>query len=221
MAARTRKSTLIKGDPHHDLGKAHALSISPTRLSRYLQAIAGGNYRKVAAKYAGITEPTSRNWVRYAEDHAHTWQEQHPGEEFAEVVMDFLREHPATGTGKGGKASAYAENSPAFTAEPPIDIPHGYWLCILFVFLMERAEAEAEVTALSRVQLAAQDARHWQAAMTFLERRHPDHWGRRDRIEQTGAGGGPIQFEGSVPSAEAIAARIAELVDKRRAEEQE
>jgi transposase len=46
---------------------------------------------------------------------------------------------------------------------------------------IKRAEAEAEVRAVNVVTGAM--PRSWQAAMTFLERKHPDRWGRRSRAE--------------------------------------
>jgi transposase len=46
---------------------------------------------------------------------------------------------------------------------------------------IKRAEAETEVRAVKVVASAM--PRSWQAAMTFLERKHPDRWGRRSRAE--------------------------------------
>jgi len=45
---------------------------------------------------------------------------------------------------------------------------------------LKRAEAESELTLLAIVRKAAQT--QWQAAMTILERRFPERWGRRDRL---------------------------------------
>jgi len=42
------------------------------------------------------------------------------------------------------------------------------------------AEAEAELESIQDVRLAAKDKRFWAAAATFLERRHPDRWKRKD-----------------------------------------
>lgn len=55
------------------------------------------------------------------------------------------------------------------------------------------AESFAEVRANTIIQKAMED--NWVAAMTFLERKFPDRWGRRQRVEMTGANGGPIQTE--------------------------
>ena len=57
---------------------------------------------------------------------------------------------------------------------------------------VKKAEDEAEVAAVAYVRRAMPG--NWQAAMTYLERKHPAKWGRRDRHEHTGADGGPIEI---------------------------
>ncbi len=57
---------------------------------------------------------------------------------------------------------------------------------------VKKAEAEAEFKAVLLVLSVAFDPENpnWQAAMTYLERRYPERWGRRDRtkvdMEMTG-----------------------------------
>lgn len=46
---------------------------------------------------------------------------------------------------------------------------------------IERAQAIARQRFVGQVAQAAQTS--WQAAMTMLERRDPDHWARRERID--------------------------------------
>lgn len=43
------------------------------------------------------------------------------------------------------------------------------------------AEAEAEVRAVAIIQRQMPES--WQAAMTYLERKHPDRWKRRDELD--------------------------------------
>ena len=43
------------------------------------------------------------------------------------------------------------------------------------------AEYEAEVRAVAMVQKHMADS--WQAAMTYLERKFPERWGRKDRVQ--------------------------------------
>jgi transposase len=46
---------------------------------------------------------------------------------------------------------------------------------------IEKAQAQARQRMVGIVVSAAA-AGNWQAAMTFLERRDPEHWGRKDRV---------------------------------------
>lgn len=62
-----------------------------------------------------------------------------------------------------------------------------------FLEAVEKARASATVRALTLVQKAAEDS--WQAAAWYLERSHPDQFGRRTNI--AGANGGPVQIEQS------------------------
>ncbi len=54
-----------------------------------------------------------------------------------------------------------------------------------FADSVKRAQARAEAKAVQRVRQAADDPRFWAAEMTFLERRHPERWGKR-QDEQSG-----------------------------------
>lgn len=58
---------------------------------------------------------------------------------------------------------------------------------------VKKAEREAEVRAVAIIQKHMEG--NWQAAMTYLERKFPQRWSRRDRLEHTGADGGPIRSE--------------------------
>ena len=49
-----------------------------------------------------------------------------------------------------------------------------------FLEAIKKAESEAEVRAVAIVQQSM--GQNWQAAMTFLERKFPDRWGRKDRL---------------------------------------
>jgi hypothetical protein len=50
-----------------------------------------------------------------------------------------------------------------------------------FFLAIKDAESAAEVEAVAQVRLAARES--WQAAMTWLERKFPERWGRRERID--------------------------------------
>jgi|DEB0MinimDraft_4_1074332.scaffolds.fasta_scaffold01490_6 transposase len=63
-----------------------------------------------------------------------------------------------------------------------------------FMQAVKEAETHAEARNIALVQRHAQSS--WQAAAWYLERKAPDRWGRRERIEHTGASGGPITLAG-------------------------
>ena len=81
---------------------------------------------------------------------------------------------------------------------------------------VKEAEGAATVGWLAKIEKAASDG-NWQAAAWKLERRYPDDFGRRERIEHTGADGGPIQVEQDVTySVEERQRRILAIVDAAR-----
>lgn len=50
---------------------------------------------------------------------------------------------------------------------------------------VKRAEADAEFEMVAAVRRAAHDTRTWTAAAWWLERKMPDTWGKRDRLDLT------------------------------------
>lgn len=76
-------------------------------------------------------------------------------------------------------------------------IPHRERLYLQFSDAVEKALADGEVRDLATITKASRDTDRrpgqWTAAAWRLERRFPDRWGRRDRMEISGPGGGPIQ----------------------------
>ena len=58
---------------------------------------------------------------------------------------------------------------------------------------VEKAYAECVAAKVLRIRKAEDDS--WQAAGWWLERRERADFGRVDRVEQTGADGGPVQHE--------------------------
>lgn len=54
---------------------------------------------------------------------------------------------------------------------------------VAFCKACKRATARAEHNALKKVRDAGADPRFWAAEMTYLERRHPEKWGRRNESQ--------------------------------------
>lgn len=73
-----------------------------------------------------------------------------------------------------------------------------------FSAAVEKAMADSEVIDVLNVRKAAAD--HWQAAMTRLERRHPQRWGRREAIEVSGQLDG-VHVDASTPERAVEASR--------------
>lgn len=81
-----------------------------------------------------------------------------------------------------------------------------------FVEAVDEAMAVAEVRFVAHIATAAQDPKHWTASAWMLERRHPDRWGRRERVEHTGKDGGPVEI--SAP-AHVVETKLDELAERR------
>ncbi len=50
-----------------------------------------------------------------------------------------------------------------------------------FAEAVTRAEADAEIDHVSNIRLAGRE--DWRASLAWLERRRPDDWGKRDRLD--------------------------------------
>jgi len=98
-------------------------------------------------------------------------------------------------------ASGYAGFSKSTLYRMLEDDPDG-----TFGTAIENAEAEAEATYSAIIAREAAIPKNWTAAAWWLERRHPQDYARRERLEMTGKDGGPIDHRS-----------IAELPDHERA----
>lgn len=58
--------------------------------------------------------------------------------------------------------------------------------------ICEKGRAVAVAQALENIKQAGKDPRHWQANAWYLERTEPELFGKKDRHEISGPGGGPI-----------------------------
>ena len=62
-----------------------------------------------------------------------------------------------------------------------------------FLEAIKKAESDAETRNVALIETAANQS--WQAAAWWLERKHNERWGRKERQEVTGEKGGPIQIQ--------------------------
>lgn len=69
------------------------------------------------------------------------------------------------------------------------DLNNGGGIYSDFLLAIKKAESEAEAELASMIRETALEKREWLPGMTFLERRHPERWGRKDRstlvVEET------------------------------------
>lgn len=59
---------------------------------------------------------------------------------------------------------------------------------------VNEAESEAIMRRLARIENAGKDG-SWQADAWYLERKYPDKFGRRDRVELTGDPNAPVEIQ--------------------------
>ncbi len=71
-----------------------------------------------------------------------------------------------------------------------------------FATQVKEAEGAAVVGWLAKIEKAASDG-NWQAAAWKMERRYPEDYSLRQRLEHTGADGGPIEFDERISLSEA------------------
>jgi len=83
-----------------------------------------------------------------------------------------------------------------------------------FVADVDQAVAAAEVRDLAIIGAAAPNA--WQAAAWRLERKHPEKYSRRERVEMTGADGGPVEVANVEGAAERLRQKLAPVIELRR-----
>ncbi len=82
-----------------------------------------------------------------------------------------------------------------------------------FFEALTRAEAEAEMQAVAIWQRAMPD--DWRAAQMFLERRHPDRWGKQSKLDvkQEVSGQMEVQHGGDQAFLDRIATEHPEFID--------
>ena len=137
-------------------------NISDTIRKVILKYIETGNYISVACQAAGIPQHTYCNWGTYAKD-----------------VEDFIDSH-----------NIYISDPTSLTEDDikylrevlPDNLKNktAHWE---FFHQLKVAEAKAEATHVENLNKAGKLPQHWAASATYLERRYPERWGRRDAVD--------------------------------------
>jgi len=137
--------------------------ISDTIKETIIKYISDGNYISVACQAAGIPQRTYHNWGTYAKD-----------------VEDYIDEH-----------DIYIED-PACLTEDDITylreiLPDNLKTKIVhwqFFHRLKTAQAKAEAEHVNHLMIAGKAGpQYWAASATYLERKAPERWGRRDAVD--------------------------------------
>lgn len=118
-----------------------------------------GNYKATAAKACGIGRETLYRWNKVGEG------------VYDRMVDEFGQD----------VADSYNHESTSGPWDDDAECHPNDWMCFRCWYGMNKAEAEAEIFAVGQVREAMKD--NWTAAMTWLERKYPDRWKRRDLHE--------------------------------------
>jgi len=131
---------------------------APDIRERLLEALTVGSYREEAAAYAGIDHATFYRWIDRGDAH------QARQETYEQAHKAWL---------EGGKKKGKAPKAPD---------PEEACYAIL-AREIKAAEAQARMAAITCVRSAISQpgGKGWIAAMTYLERKDPKNWGRKDR----------------------------------------
>lgn len=137
--------------------------LTPEVSKRLNTALRAGNYLEVAARYAGVGLATLMLWMKRGRE--------------AQAALDAQKAgKPLPVLARGRKPTAKQRAAPPLDTVPASEMPY-----VELVDMIKSAEAEGEMRAVLAVTSAMRE--NWTAAMTFLERKHPDRWGRRDRLD--------------------------------------
>lgn len=147
--------------------------LSHARFQKIVQLIQAGNYIETACTAGGIT---TSSYARYLDrgrmvDYEIQAILRAQGQELDDDLDDSLTDEWM----EPEAASRWPLEPPEWLSVHPND-----WTCWLFCRAIEKAQAEGEAAAVLAVKSHFGD--NWAAAMTFLERKYPGRWRRRDEV---------------------------------------
>jgi len=185
----------------------HAPStMTPKRLSTIITSVLAGDTLRASCGAAGVPVPTYSRWLQLgnaAINEARTLTGEDDIEGAIWYVIDEL------GGPDNGKADA-----PYWTEPPPPWWPKSLelrWLNCVLVMIVYWARSRSEQMYRQTVTRAATQG-DWKAAEFMLT--HSFGWSKTERVEVTGADGGPVQVQGDE---DATLAALALLAERRKA----
>jgi hypothetical protein len=179
--------------------------INPARTSNILTNIRNGAYFKHAAEASGVSYMTAYTWDSKGQQRL-AFLRLNPGtEDVDDVLADWLEVY-------GDDTS---KDAAIWTADPPMyfkDDPA--WDYVLFSVLYAKAKAEAVVASLSVIKSAG--AQQWTAHAFWLERTHPEEYGKQKVVTHQGPDGGPVEV--AIASQEELVEKLLKLKETKSAE---
>lgn len=170
--------------------------LNPRIASAVVAALSLGNFQNTVCQYVGISTSSYNVWRQRGEIESAKVADAGYDPESLIVQASINEEGDPLGI-----EDMFGHPAPHF--EP------SEWMFVVFKFLTDRAKAAAEIKALTTIQQAMPD--NWQAAGWYLERTYPDRYGRRERVNLSGANDGdPVKLEHTV-SADSLEAKLLEL----------
>lgn len=109
----------------------------------------------------------------------------------------------------------FDDTNPMWDAPAPTPFENDdEWHYVLFAVGMRKAQAQAVADAITDIREAGK--KDWKARAWWLERTHPDMFGRQQTIQHSGPQGGPLEITAVDPAA--LADRLRELKIRRNAQ---
>lgn len=143
--------------------------LTPELGALVLESLRSGVYFKTACEYAGIHVSTGHQWMQKGREH---------------VCTKPVTPSP-TGRGRNRK--------PREVVVIPECADEHEHIYVDFVDAVSRVDAGVERDVVEGILRSS--VVDWRAGAFFLERRHSDHWRKREEAKVVGPDGGPVVFE--------------------------
>lgn len=181
---------------------ARQSTMTPERLGTIIQSVLAGDTIRAACGSAAVAVPTYQTWNQLGSAAINQARALTGEDDMEGAVWQFILDHGGHQNGSP-KATYWTENPPTWW---PKELANR-WLHVMLVVLVYWARGQSERVYRQVVTTAAAGG-DWKAAEFMLT--HSYGWSRTDKVEVTGADGGPLQVQGDENAALAALALLAQ-----------